>query len=35
MDKTALAITFLIAFLALLMVILRLYFSGQMANWFS
>jgi hypothetical protein len=35
MDKTALAITLLVAFLAVIMVILRLYFGGQMANWFN
>ncbi len=35
MDKTALVITFLIAFIAFLMVILRLYFGGQMVNWFN
>jgi hypothetical protein len=35
MDKTALVITLLIAFFALVLVILRLYFGGQMANWFN
>jgi hypothetical protein len=35
MDKTALVITVLIAFIAALLVVLRLYFGGQMAHWFS
>jgi len=35
MDKTALMITFAIAFVAALLVFVRLYFSGAMANWFN
>jgi hypothetical protein len=35
MDKTALAITLLIAFIAALLAFLRLYFGGQMDNWFD
>jgi len=33
MDKTALAITLLIACIAALLACLRLYFGGQMDNW--
>jgi hypothetical protein len=32
MDKTALLITFLIAFIAALLVLLRLYFGGQLSH---
>jgi hypothetical protein len=35
MDKTALAITFLVAFIAALLVFLRLYFGGQISQWFG
>ena len=35
MDRTALAITLLVAFIAALLAFLRLYFSGQMDNWFN
>jgi hypothetical protein len=35
MDKTALIITVIIAASAALLVILRLYFGGQMDHWFS
>jgi hypothetical protein len=35
MDKTALIITFVIAASAALLVILRLYFGGQMEHWFG
>jgi len=35
MDKTALAVTLLIAFIAAILVLLRLYFSAQMDHWFN
>ena len=35
MDKTALAVTLLIALIAALFVLLRLYFGGQMSQWFG
>ena len=35
MDRTALAITLLIALIAALLVLLRLYFGGQMDFWFD
>jgi len=35
MDKTALAITILIALIAALLTFLRLFFGGQMNHWFS
>jgi hypothetical protein len=35
MDKTALGITLLIAFIAAMLAFLRLYFAGQVDHWFD
>lgn len=35
MDKTALAVTLAVALVAAVIVLLRLYYGGQMARWFD
>jgi len=35
MDKTALLITILVAFIAVVLVFLRLFFGGQISHWFN
>jgi hypothetical protein len=35
MDRVALAITLIIALIAALVTFLRLYFGGQLSNWFT